>query len=190
MALTSPTLNLHGTVARSAVNGPGERYAIWVQGCTLACAGCFNPETHNQAGTSMRADELLDQVLSVPGIEGVTLTGGEPLQQSEGVAAFLRQLRERSQLGVVIITGYTKGEILVDGRRSAACREADVVVAGRYNQRLRLASGLRGSENKSYWFLTERYSREDFEHLLDAEVVISPDGELIATGMYQWEALS
>ena len=38
-------LNLARTLPRSAANGPGERFVLWVQGCPLACPGCWNPDT-------------------------------------------------------------------------------------------------------------------------------------------------
>lgn len=190
MAVADPPLAVHATLNRSSANGPGDRFVIWVQGCTLACPGCFNPETHRSGEPSQNVDELAEQVLAVPNLEGVTLTGGEPLQQPEAVAALLRRIRQRSNLGVVLISGFTEVEIRADERLMSACRDVDVVVAGRYNRGLHLAAGLRGSSNKSYWFLTDRYEPTQFEELPDTEIVITPTGELVATGMFEWEMRS
>ena len=60
----------------------------------------------------------------------VTISGGEPLDQPEGVAEFLRLLDRR--LDSVIFTGYTREEISADPRNAAAVKGADLVVAGRY----------------------------------------------------------
>jgi len=40
-------LNIHSILNESRANGPGKRFVIWVQGCDIACDGCFNPETHS-----------------------------------------------------------------------------------------------------------------------------------------------
>ncbi|MGD0006352.1 MAG: 4Fe-4S cluster-binding domain-containing protein, partial [Anaerolineaceae bacterium] len=44
--MTDQILNLHHFEPLSLVNGPGKRSVVWVQGCTLNCPGCFNPQTH------------------------------------------------------------------------------------------------------------------------------------------------
>ncbi|MCU0780030.1 MAG: radical SAM protein [Akkermansiaceae bacterium] len=44
------TLRLHAFLPRSRANGPGWRSVVWVQGCSLGCPGCFNPQTHDWEG--------------------------------------------------------------------------------------------------------------------------------------------
>jgi anaerobic ribonucleoside-triphosphate reductase activating protein len=165
---------------------------VWSQGCSLGCAGCFNPETHDAeaSGTWMPIDGLVEDVLAEatvrgaePAIEGVTLTGGEPLQQPEAVEAFCRQVRERSDLGIIVLTGYTRREIEADPARRPAVAHADLVVAGRYRASQRLAAGLQGSANKEVWCLTERYSPAELHAVPEVEVVLAPDGRVTVTGM-------
>lgn len=185
MALTLPW-RVHAVVARSLANGPGTRMVIWSQGCTLGCAGCFNPATHDPAGpaTVRQVGELVEEALAEVGnIEGVTLTGGEPLEQPEAVAAFCHQLKVRSPLGIIILTGFARGEIEGDPGRSAAVADADLVVAGRYNARRHLGKGLRGSDNKSSWARTARYRPEDLEGVPDVEIAVAADGTVMVTGM-------
>ena len=176
---------------RSRANGPGLRFVIWAQGCTLACPGCFNPETHPvQRAVGATAEDLaaaaLDESIRAAWdglcLDGVTLTGGEPLEQPAAAAAFCRRVRQRSDLGIVILTGFTRNEIERDPARAAAVADADLVIAGRYNENRRLASGLRGSANKAYWARTGRYSAADCAALPEAEIVIGPDGTLTLTG--------
>ncbi|WP_425586158.1 4Fe-4S cluster-binding domain-containing protein [Streptomyces sannanensis] len=50
----APLWQVHSTLARSAANGPGLRFVVWSQGCSLACAGCFNPETQEPHAASAR----------------------------------------------------------------------------------------------------------------------------------------
>lgn len=177
---------VHDMLPRSRANGPGTRFTIWVRGCTLGCAGCFNPTTHpTTAGTAWPVADLAELVLAeLPHVEGVTLSGGEPLEQPEAVAELCRLLRARSDLGTVVLTSFTKAEIEADPARRAAVEDADTVIAGRYNAALRLGTGLRGSANKVYWPRTGRYRAADFECTPDAEITIGPDGTLTVTGMH------
>jgi anaerobic ribonucleoside-triphosphate reductase activating protein len=179
----SRTLRVHAVLPRSRANGPGVRLTVWVQGCTLACAGCFNPGTHRRGGRERRVDELAAQALADDELDGVTLTGGEPLQQPEAVAELGARLKAQGGLGLIVITGYTRGEIEGDPARLAAVRDADLVVAGRYQRRRHLGEGLRGSANKAYWWRTERYRRADLDAVPDVEVLIAADGTLTVTGM-------
>jgi anaerobic ribonucleoside-triphosphate reductase activating protein len=78
--------DIHAMEPRSRANGPGVRFVVWFQGCTLGCAGCFNPATHSGSlGASRRSlAELYAEIdLAMIGapIEGLTLSGGEPMQQ-------------------------------------------------------------------------------------------------------------
>jgi anaerobic ribonucleoside-triphosphate reductase activating protein len=170
---------------RSKANGPGLRYVIWSQGCTLACAGCFNPQTHPPGGPGLvrEAGELADAVLAEPGIEGVTLSGGEPLEQPAAVAAFCRRVKARSGLGIIVLTGFTRAEIERAPERMAAVGDADMVIAGRYNARLHLGTGLRGSSNKVYWTRTGRYLAADFAAVPEVELILAPDGTMTLTGL-------
>lgn len=174
---------VHAVLPDSAANGPGRRFVIWSQGCTLACPGCFNPLTHPPDGQRRTAEELAGEALAGPGLEGVTLTGGEPLSQPAAVAEFCAQVRAGGDLGIVILTGFTREEITADPGRAAAVRHADTVIAGRYNARLHLGTGLRGSSNKEYWALTRRYSPADFAAVPDVELILTPDGSVTLTGM-------
>ncbi len=75
--MTAHVARVHAVEPRSRANGPGERFVVWLQGCTLGCAGCFNPLTHDAAGGSAIAiDELVARMAATRGIEGLTLSGG------------------------------------------------------------------------------------------------------------------
>lgn len=189
--------SLHAIVPRSAANGPGLRCVIWSQGCALACPGCFNPGTHATGGAADGAGfagpgfvrtvgEVADQVLAgarADGLEGVTLTGGEPLEQPAATAAFCAELKARGDLGVIVLTGFTRREIESDPARAAAVADADTVLAGRYNERLRVARGLRGSSNKEHWARTGRYTAADLWDVPELEITIADDATVTFTGM-------
>jgi anaerobic ribonucleoside-triphosphate reductase activating protein len=113
----------------------------------------------------------------------VTLTGGEPLEQPTAVAVFCQEIRARSDLSIIVSTGFTRREIEADAKRAAAVAAVDMVIAAWYNARRRLGSGLRGSENKAYWARTRRHHAGDFVAVLEIEITAAPDGEVTVTGL-------
>jgi anaerobic ribonucleoside-triphosphate reductase activating protein len=178
-------LNLHAILPQSRANGPGVRTAIWFQGCTLVCPGCFNPDTHSSEPRLLAPPEQLVARIAAEqdGIEGITLSGGEPLQQAEGLLELLCGVRLATRLSVVLFSGYTLEEILAMPLGRDILAHVDVLIDGRYDQMQRLARGLRGSGNQRIHFLTGRYSLEDLNRVPRAEVFISPDGRITATGI-------
>lgn len=176
-------LHIHAFVPSSRANGPGARAVIWVQGCTLGCPGCYNPETHSfSGGTFVRVDEMFHRIVNVGEmIEGITVTGGEPLQQLEAVTSLLRLIKNETSLSVVLFTGFTWEE--VQKKAPTILPYVDICIAGRYEESKRLACDLRGSANKTVHFLTDRYTEGDLKSLPAAEVLIEPDGQLIVTGI-------
>ena len=175
-------LNLARTLARSAANGPGERFVVWVQGCPLACLGCWNPDTWAFKRRDLRGvEELAATILATEGIEGVTFTGGEPFAQARALAGLAEQVRAAG-LSVFVFTGYELDE-LTRPEHQALLALTDVVVAGRYVEAER-ANGLvwRGSANQRVHFLSDRYSPVDMEEVAEVEFHIGDDGTLTVTG--------
>lgn len=178
-------LRIHHLEPSSRANGPGKRFVVWVQGCTLGCPGCFNPATFSKdGGTGMPIDRLAEQVLSQQdSIEGITISGGEPLQQIQPLSAFLKIIKKQSQLSVLVFSGFTWAEIQRISGAQAALALIDVLLAGRYQADRRLARGLSGSSNKTIHFLTERHTLRDLQSIPEAELLINPDGSITATGI-------
>jgi anaerobic ribonucleoside-triphosphate reductase activating protein len=177
-------LRIHHLIERTRANGPGMRAALWVQGCSLSCPGCFNPETHpSRGGQVVPVGELFRRISSIPDIEGVSILGGEPLQQRRQVFALLRLLRARTSLSVLLFTGFTEAEIA----RMPGARElpglVDVLFAGRYDQSQRLARDLRGSRNKTVSFFTTLYSEQHLREVPQCELVIDEQGFVTINGM-------
>jgi len=178
---------VHAVEPRSRANGPGARFVVWFQGCTLGCPGCFNPTTHAAAGgRSVAIHELVGELTRAArapgGIEGVSLSGGEPLQQPEAARELLDAARALG-LSTLAFSGYTIEEIReLPGGRDILGR-LDVLIDGRYIAGDRLAAGLRGSANQRIQRLTDRYSLADVEATPVAEIRIGPTGDVILTGV-------
>jgi anaerobic ribonucleoside-triphosphate reductase activating protein len=178
-------LRLHHFLPLSRANGPGTRAVIWVQGCSLGCPGCFNPGTHPfTGGEPVPIDDLLQRLAALgPSIEGLTLSGGEPLQQLNPLLDLLQQVRQDTNLSVLLFTGFSWPEIQRLPAAETLLDCMDVVLAGRYDPAQRLARELRGSANKTVHFLTDRYSLSDLQAVPLAEVIISPAGDIFITGI-------
>jgi anaerobic ribonucleoside-triphosphate reductase activating protein len=182
---TDATLRLHHFLPISLANGPGARAVIWVQGCTLDCPGCFNPETHDvDKGDLVPVPRLVQQILAMlASIEGITISGGEPLQQFEGVLALLQYVKRYTSLSVVLFTGYSWMEVVALPGASELLGLIDVLVSGRYDQTQRTAFDLRGSANQAIHLLSSRYAMADLACVPTTEVVIGSDGEVVLSGI-------
>lgn len=127
-------IRLAGVVPESIVDGPGYRYAVFVQGCPHGCPGCHNPKTHDfEGGYLADTAEIIDQLGRNPLVRGVTLTGGEPMMQPEALLEVARAASGKG-LSVWCYTGFTLEQLLAEGRedRLALLRAVDVLVDGPY----------------------------------------------------------
>ncbi len=139
----------HGSV----VEGPGRRSVVQLSGCPLKCVGCFSIETHSyEAGVRMSVGEVVTLLLDCIGEprDGVSVLGGEPFVQPDGLAALLRELKERG-LHITLYSGYTLEELMIRPEPSVrtALALADILIDGRFN--IAEASGAgewRGSRNQ------------------------------------------
>lgn len=159
-------LHVHALMDCSTVNGPGMRAVIWVQGCSMGCPGCWNPQTHDPL-RGFRFDVLavLDwfaRVSCANRIEGLTISGGEPMEQAPAVLDLLRRLKA-SHPGVTVglFSGYTERE-LTESLWPAIQGHLDFAVLGRYNARRRSHDPLVSSTNQVLRLYTTRYSMADF----------------------------
>lgn len=119
------------------VLGPGRRFGLWVQGCALACPGCASRDTWDpDAGVPVPVPDLVERIVDavrVDGLDGLTITGGEPTDQAEALASVVTGVR-RSLPGfdVLVFTGRT----LSAARATASdlMTAATAVVAGPYRR--------------------------------------------------------
>jgi anaerobic ribonucleoside-triphosphate reductase activating protein len=180
-------INLHDFLERSTENGPGTRAVIWVQGCTLQCPGCFNPETHNMGIRQLvSVRDLAERVLAISGIEGITISGGEPFLQAEALAE-LGVVLHQNNFGVIVFSGFIYEYLLQANKPdwNALLAVTDLLIAGPFIQDLTCNLALRGSSNQILHFLSERYTafRDELEgESHSVEVLIDESGQVIVTG--------
>ena len=123
--MTPPdTIRLYGTAPDSIVDGPGLRFAVFVQGCTHGCPGCHNPDSQPACGGDVRRiDELAAEIAANKLARGVTISGGEPFEQAAASAELARKARSRG-LNVWTYTGYTYEDLAALAGRGAEAPHA------------------------------------------------------------------
>lgn len=178
----SVSLNIHAVLPRSRVNGPGTRLVIFFQGCARRCEGCFNPDTHSFEERELVTPEALFGKHLSKGVEGITISGGEPFMQPQGLLRLL-ELSAASRLSTLVYTGFTLDEVLDDPEKARCLEYIDVLVDGPFDmEKMEPTLLARGSSNQKIHFLTSRYSLEDLYMPGKVEVIIGPDGDIRKTG--------
>ncbi|WP_413693100.1 4Fe-4S single cluster domain-containing protein [Psychromonas sp. KJ10-2] len=167
----------------SDIYGPGKRYVIWLQGCTLGCKGCWNTDMwpHKEKNLIDREALFID-ILSVTDISGVTILGGEPLEQCENVLWLLNKLQS-TKFDCMLYSGYSYSEILGNALFSQVLKLVDIMVTGRFELSLRDVNlRWRGSTNQEVLFFTDKYKAEDYEECNEVEIHIGEFGEIDILG--------
>ena len=176
-------INIHAVIPASRVNGPGSRMVVYFQGCSRRCALCFNPETHPFEQRCLFTVEEIFATNSVDGIEGITVSGGEPFAQPGALAALLKEARLTHGLTTVVYTGFTLEEVRSSRELRSSLPFIDVLIDGPYDETRPEETLLaRGSTNQGFHFLTNRYRLEDFYLPGKAEILIGPGGVVRGTG--------
>lgn len=125
--------------------GPGKRLLLFTQGCSLHCKGCVNKHLWQfGVGANISAREVLELCQDV---EGITLHGGEPLDQSEGILEVVKALKNAGKT-VILFTGYQYKELSKLSQKRAWVL-SDLVISGRYVESKRnIYLQFRGSTNQ------------------------------------------
>jgi anaerobic ribonucleoside-triphosphate reductase activating protein len=179
------TLRIHSLMECSTVNGPGQRAVIWVQGCSLGCPECWNPQTHNPLlGFRREVPEVVEWLSKLRrdnSIEGLTISGGEPMEQAPSILELLNQLKAATPaLSVGLFSGYSERE-LHSTDWLAIRSHLDFAVLGRYNPRRPGTNAMVSSTNQTLHLYTSHYSRADFAEQ-SVEIQIDDAGLTQITG--------
>lgn len=175
MAVTGPDIN----------NGPGFRVTIWVSGCTHACPGCQNKHTWKY-GQGHKLDDMVpyhltckEKILNLIGdkhIDGVTISGGDPLDQSaqalKELAKFLSNIKKRyPEKSIWLYTGYLI-EDLNNYLHKEVIKNCDVIIDGPYVEEKRnITIPFRGSTNQRIIDVQKSFKENKICTIDDSEFV-------------------
>lgn len=142
---------LAGEIKHSLVNGPGIRYVVFFQGCPHHCEGCQNPETHDvSGGIEANTDDVMERIRKAKFLDGVTLSGGDPLMQPEACGLIAKAAHEMG-LSVWVYTGWRMEDVLGNAHKRDALRYVDILVDGKFISALQGEGTLfRGSSNQRF----------------------------------------
>ena len=135
-------------------NGTGIRVTIFVAGCTHRCAGCFNREYFSFEAGELVTKDMMDHIIELSQkdyIEGLSVLGGEPLQQvfDKTLVTLLKRFKQEVGKSIWLYTGYTYEEAVQRQERLDILSYCDVLVDGKFEitqKDLRLK--FRGSRNQ------------------------------------------
>jgi anaerobic ribonucleoside-triphosphate reductase activating protein len=133
-------------------------------------------------GEVVEVGALLAELARAGGVTGLTLSGGEPMQQAPAALELVLGAR-RLGLSTLMFSGYRREEIAAQALGPAMLAHLDVLVDGRYVAGERLGEELRGSANQQIHVLSGRHSRREVEATPTTEVRIARDGSLVLTGV-------
>lgn len=175
MAVTGPDIN----------NGPGFRVTIWVSGCTHACPGCQNKHTWKY-GQGHKLDDMVpyhltckEKILNLIGdkhIDGVTISGGDPLDQSaqalKELAKFLSNIKKRyPEKSIWLYTGYLI-EDLNNYPHKEVIKNCDVIIDGPYvKEKRNITIPFRGSTNQRIIDVQKSFKENKICTIDDSEFV-------------------
>ena len=183
-------IRINSYIPKTNVEGPGTRFCIWVQGCSLHCIGCANYKMWDKSGgTEYDTSEIIDLIkLYKDRIEGVTFLGGEPTEQIEAVTEISKEVQNMG-LSVLVFTGYIFKELEQRKDFQELIKYVDILIDGRFEkEKVDYSRAWVGSSNQNYYFLTDRYNNSviyNFKNKI--EIRLKPDKTIVMTGMGDFE---
>jgi anaerobic ribonucleoside-triphosphate reductase activating protein len=149
-------LNIANIIFPVTTLGPGNRFAIWVQGCPFTCKGCISPDyIPFKDSNLMDVQKLADAIINST-IDGITISGGEPFAQANQLTQLLDiVLKKRPELNVLVFTGY-KYSKLTSKAAKGFLNNIDLVITELFIEELNSPNGLRGSDNQQFYYLSDK----------------------------------
>jgi len=178
-------LQVRERVSCTTAEGPWERYALWVQGCSIRCRGCCNPHMFAvEGGQPMSVGEIVADVVRARrnhGIEGITVLGGEPFDQPLALAELVERL-QALDVGVIVFSGYRIEVLRVRAGFERIWAAIDTLVDGPFVASEPESIGGRafvGSANQRLLHRSPRYADAELWHgPRRIELTIEADGSL------------
>ena len=184
-------LRVFNIIKNTKVEGPGNRYCIWVQGCSRHCKGCQAAHTWaHDKGELYEVDDIIEDIFKQDFIEGVTFLGGEPFEQVEALGIIAERVKQRG-LSVLCFTGGKLEELRENPVNKKLLDNTDLLIDGEFIEELTdYSRPWCGSSNQRYHFLTDRYNEEIFtKYKNKVEVNISKNGQIFMNGMGNFDEI-
>lgn len=169
--------------------GPGQRLGIWLQGCSIRCAGCISADTWAADQGLTTTDSVIEALRPwLAAAEGITISGGEPFDQPEALSVLLQELRGLTQVDVLVYSGYPFNALTEWLQRNPSL--IDVLITEPYDATAEQTLPLRGSDNQRIHFLSKlgRQRFSSFERPLRStdrrlDVMFAHDGSVWLAGI-------
>ena len=175
--------------------GPGDRVCLWTQGCKKRCKGCISPELQPYSGNEIDEDvlaKILIQVARKNNCTGITISGGDPLEQSQALLKLLTLLRNEFD-DILVYTGFELQDIQdgMVGIEAKKCLDyLDVLIDGKYIDELNYKDCvLRGSSNQNIHFINKGLAPIYAEYMKQGRILESfvHNQNTIVTGIFNKE---
>ena len=186
------TIQIAQIKTATRAEGPGKRLALWTQGCSLRCHGCFNPhlwmsDKSKEREISAVISQIEIQLATEPDVQGLSFLGGEPFNQAGALAEIGHYFRGQGY-SLTTFTGFTYDSLLSQSKLNHSYREllseTDLLIDGPFiEKRVDKARPWLGSTNQKYRFLTDRYSMKDIDLSADSlEITVDENGGVLING--------
>jgi anaerobic ribonucleoside-triphosphate reductase activating protein len=140
--------------------GPGLRYVIWVQGCPFNCKGCITPDGIPIVENNLlEINQIISAICANRKITGITISGGEPFLQASKLVKILSAVKSiRPELDIIVFSGFNLNDLdWIEAKE--LLQLIDVLIDGKYIDKLNDNKGLRGSSNQKVHYLTDRLKK-------------------------------
>ena len=163
--------------------GPGKRVLLFLQGCSIHCEGCINRHLWDFGKGKNATPEEIISFCRDNRVEGITLHGGEPLDQANGLYPIIKTLK-KERFTVILFTGYNKLQLNIYQRR--IWNLSDIVICGKFDLKKRNEYlQFRGSTNQRVIRRKGKYKHYRIQDGKTAAILsIGLDGNLNIKGFY------
>lgn len=169
--------------------GPGNRLVIWTKGCSKKCKNCSNPELWSIENSKNRDIKTLFQIIlnisKKYKIDGITFTGGDPLEQFDELMEFIVLLKSITK-DILVYTG-DYFESLAKNKQEKIKKNVPILIDGPYIHELNFKDvKLRGSKNQNIIYFNKELEEIYREYLKKERMIqnIIMGEKLISVGIH------
>ncbi|WP_199735633.1 4Fe-4S single cluster domain-containing protein [Spiroplasma poulsonii] len=182
----SNLINFNRFVSFTTIEGPGNRFALWMQGCIINCKGCSNQEMIPLINRNvMEVSELFKAIKDAQErfqIEGITILGGEPFIQPRALLELV-MLCQANNLTVIVFSGFLYE--LLQEKHPEILTKIDILIDGPFIiEKLDKKRRLIGSTNQRVIKLSDTYQNNDYfeQNIIEAEFTVTKNNSMIING--------